>query len=135
MHKSFIYVATNEELTGNSSRSIVSVPPNITDKAILLSLFSHLLQFPDYFGNNWDAFEECLRDLSWLPEGPVVLAHSDLPLANEPLNAQTYISVLEEAVRAQSKSNAHPLTVTFPIECMAQIERLRFSQPAAETKH
>ena len=24
------------------------------------------MMFPDYFGNNWDAFEECIRDMSWI---------------------------------------------------------------------
>lgn len=29
--------------------------------------------FPDYFGRNWDALDECLRDLSWLPAEGYVL--------------------------------------------------------------
>jgi hypothetical protein len=30
-------------------------------------------QFPYYFGENWDAFDECLTDLQWLPAEAYVL--------------------------------------------------------------
>ncbi len=35
------------------------------DKASLLCALSRELHFPDYFGGNWDALDECLADLSW----------------------------------------------------------------------
>lgn len=38
----------------------------ITDKNSLFKEFSEKLSFPDYFGFNWDAFSDCMTDLSWL---------------------------------------------------------------------
>ena len=34
-------------------------------KADLLRTIAEALDFPDWFGNNWDALEDCLTDLSW----------------------------------------------------------------------
>lgn len=34
-----------------------------------LARIATALQFPDWFGNNWDALADCLGDLSWLPAG------------------------------------------------------------------
>ena len=33
----------------------------------LFDEMSAALQFPDYFGENWDAFVDCLGDLDWIP--------------------------------------------------------------------
>ncbi len=48
------------------------------DKDALLTALGHALHFPDYYGANWDALEECLGDLSW-HEGPVqlLITHAD----------------------------------------------------------
>jgi hypothetical protein len=39
--------------------------------------FAAALQFPYYFGGNWAAFDECLRDLEWLPATGYVISIFD----------------------------------------------------------
>ena len=56
---------------GSSSISYdleILVPEKIELKKVLLEYFGEKLKFPDYDGVKWDAFEECLRDLSWIKE-------------------------------------------------------------------
>jgi hypothetical protein len=36
-------------------------------RTALLDEFASRLEFPDYFGHNWDALADCLTDLQWLP--------------------------------------------------------------------
>jgi hypothetical protein len=35
------------------------------------------LQFPYYFGENWDALDECITDLDWMPGDVYVLVITD----------------------------------------------------------
>jgi RNAse (barnase) inhibitor barstar len=57
------------------------------------------LQFPDYFGENWDALDECLSDLEWLPGDAylLVVTEADLLLDREPDHLRTLLEVLERA--------------------------------------
>lgn len=60
------------------------------------------LQFPSYFGENWDALDECLSDLDWmLPVASLVLLlqNSELVLADgNAEELQTFVSILRQAV-------------------------------------
>lgn len=64
-------------------------------KAALLRRFAAALEFPDWFGGNWDALEDCLTDLSWVPapgylvliEGAGTLAADDFTVMREVLES------------------------------------------------
>ena len=48
------------------------------DKQALLEGIARALEFPEYFGENWDALEECLRDMSWRGgQISVLIEHAD----------------------------------------------------------
>lgn len=47
----------------------------VESKADFLRMAGAALSFPDYAGHNWDAFEESLRDLSWVRAAGYVLIY------------------------------------------------------------
>ena len=71
----------------------------ITDKAALMDRLQDALQFPEWFGRNWDALEDCLTDMSWRGEvGHVLLLDgaADLRRHQKALFA-TLVDVLKSA--------------------------------------
>ncbi|MBM3667088.1 MAG: barstar family protein [Actinobacteria bacterium] len=59
----------------------------IGSKQELMAALSEALEFPDYFGGNWDALDECLRDLgSWHEQRghAVVIEHGEELWRREP---------------------------------------------------
>jgi hypothetical protein len=46
---------------------------DVQNEQQLLARVAGTMHFPDYFGANRDALEECLRDLEWLPARGYVL--------------------------------------------------------------
>ena len=43
------------------------------DKQAIMERIARALEFPSWFGGNWDALEDCLTDLSWSKAGGHVL--------------------------------------------------------------
>lgn len=88
------------------------VPPSVRSKETLLRLLSDALRFPRYFRRNWDALEECLNDLHWLPKNArVVIAHAQLPFSVGE-NRSTYLSIL--AAASQNRSDQRTIEVVLP---------------------
>jgi len=89
------------------------VPAGVSGKEQLMRVLEEVLQLPDYFGRNWDALEECLRDLSWLPPGRISLIHDALPEL-PPKDLRTYVDVLANAVSDWKPQESYELVVVFP---------------------
>jgi hypothetical protein len=75
----------------------------------LWAAFALSFQFPSYFGSNWDAFDECMTDLAWLPARGyrVVITAADACLADDVGHRPTLLRQMEGI--GQRWSNAFAL--------------------------
>jgi RNAse (barnase) inhibitor barstar len=84
------------------------------------------LQFPDYFGENWDALDECLADLDWLPGTGYVLivVASEHLLAKEPKDRfELFLKMLDRIAEEWSTPkkegrtrSAKPFHIVFQVD-------------------
>lgn len=65
-------------------------------KERLLGNIARALDFPDWFGHNWDALEDCLTDLSWRGAAGYVLVFEDARPGDE-------LGVLMEVLRTTAE--------------------------------
>ena len=66
----------------------------------LFNEFASAFQFPLYFGENWPAFSECIRDLAWLRGQNYILTISnaqELLAEDDPRDRGTFIRILHDA--------------------------------------
>jgi hypothetical protein len=89
---------------------VVRIPSKAKGKEKLLGTLAQKLQFPHYFGHNWDALDECLGDLSWLKGiERVAIVHEGLPFAADGEHLTVYLSILADAVVRHQQSEVPPL--------------------------
>jgi RNAse (barnase) inhibitor barstar len=76
-----------------------------SDRDTFLSRVAEALEFPDWFGRNWDAFFDCLTDLSWLPaRGHVlILVNTGEMRRAAPEAFDTAICIMQEAAQTWQK--------------------------------
>ncbi|MBC7908233.1 MAG: barstar family protein [Rhodospirillaceae bacterium] len=79
----------------------------------LLNAIYHCLWFPGYFGFNWDALYDCLRDFNWIKEREIVLVHEGLPTIPDN-DLKLYLEVLRDSVVDWKPDESHALKVVFP---------------------
>lgn len=77
----------------------------------LFDEFAAAWQFPPYFGENWDALDECLADLEWLRAQAYVLLVSDAPrlLDAEGTDAfRLFVELVADIARERSGDEGEP---------------------------
>jgi hypothetical protein len=99
---------------------VMHVPSGLAAKLPLLEAYRQGLNFPAYFGNNWDAVADCLRDLSWIDQHRIVIIHADLPGLSGPYK-RVYLEILADSVKSWEPEGGHELNVVFPSSCRAAI--------------
>jgi hypothetical protein len=103
---------------GQRAKSLVRPPTGLALKVIkgrhcktpanLFAEFARVLEFPDYFGHNWDALEECLADLEWLPAKGYILLIIDAGcvLPDDEAEYETFLEILRDAGEAWGNGQA-----------------------------
>ena len=86
----------------------------VEDKRSFIRTAGKAMDFPAYSGQNWDAFEESIRDLTWAPApGYLVLfGEPDQFAARDPEQWGIAKSILENAVDTW-RANDVPMVVLF----------------------
>src|SRR5687768_2646149 len=84
-------------LPPDSRVRVVEVPGDLASRDQLFSALERGLTFPSYWGRNWDALLDMLRDLTWLPDEEVRVIHDRVP-ADTSWGWSTYLDVVADAV-------------------------------------
>lgn len=93
---------------------VVRVPRKIHSKRTLLKSLAQRLQLPGWFGGNWDALEDSLRDLTWLPEEEsVAIVHEDLPFGRGESRG-IYLEILRSAMNHWREHGGRQFVVVLP---------------------
>ncbi|MDO5567531.1 MAG: barstar family protein [Planctomycetia bacterium] len=83
-----------EDYLVDSLNVVMGLKP--ASKEDFLTFAGQKLGFPDWYGRNWDAFEECLSDLSWIRQRTIRLVFPVLPLSD--MNElKTFLDILRSA--------------------------------------
>lgn len=112
MSEPFVY-ADDVRSVGVKHAHVAVVPAGIRGPEALFGCLSRELKLPGHFGANWDALDECLRDLSWLEEHRVVLFHEALPELTD-VELKIYLEVLRDAVLDWRRDVDTELIVALP---------------------
>jgi len=120
---------------GTTAASLVKAPAGFALRVIngkkcataagVFTEFARALGFPGYFGHNWDAMEECLADLEWLPAKGYVLLITDAQavLPGDEEEYETLLEILSDAGEAWSTGRAGGGSRAIPFHALFAVSK------------
>jgi len=93
---------------GQDARTVLSGPAGFAARVAdgrrcrtkhgLLGELARVLEYPSAAPPNWDALEECLADLEWLPASGYVIgvSHAEELLSESPGDYETFLSIVDD---------------------------------------
>lgn len=86
------------------------------DRESMFEQFATSLRFPEWFGHNWDAFADCLQDLSWLSGAGVAVLwqHYAMFARAAPDLAERTGEIIDDAIQTRVDGGLPPLFVIYP---------------------
>jgi len=118
----FYFIETQEEINNKENAYFVTIINDNFSKDDLLNVYYIKLKFP-YFGFNWDALEDCLRDLAWIEQENVIIYHPQLPQLNEK-DLEIYLDILRGIVGHWKKYEEHNFEVYFNLKDYDQVKQI-----------
>jgi RNAse (barnase) inhibitor barstar len=99
------------------------VPTQIQTEDDLFNAFYEGMNFPGYFGFNYNALIDCLSSLDWCEAAHVRIVHFNVPALGAALG--TYVSSLQDVVNRVNERSEYDFSVWFPATEKLTLEQLR----------
>jgi RNAse (barnase) inhibitor barstar len=114
MMSRFLIFTDNVNSVAVPDATFVRMDGSVANKRELFQEFCEKLHFPDYFGENWDAFNDCLCSLDdWLVQPNLVLIYEQMP--NLPYADMTiFIEILYDYIIKKYVDTPYQIWCVFP---------------------
>lgn len=96
------------------------------DRSGVFEQFAALLQFPRYFGGNWNAFSDCIKDLDWLRANGfllILLDATEVLADGDPDEVGLLLTLLDDTAASFANANDFRPAVPFHVVLHALPER------------
>ena len=119
--KYFVFTDSVDKLLSQDNEFLAQIPIGIKQTKYLFIELQRALSLPDYFGHNFDALDECLRDFEWVDQYSIILAHDDLPDLSKQ-DTVIYLDVIGSAADIWHRSPEHELKIFMPFYFKSRVK-------------